>query len=113
LGFDSNNKATSLPNQINSNSIYSLQEEIGKYMKEITNEVSFLEERVNSISKNSQQKDVKPGQGKGNSKENENIEYFTNEINLFYNSIQSLRYLQTKIQADIFEVENKIRVLDR
>lgn len=108
LGFD-NNKGISLPNTINSSSIYSIQEEIGKYIKEITNEVSYLEERFNTISKNSQNKE-KDQKG---IKSNENIDHFTNEINLFYNSIQSLRYLQSKIQADIVEVENKIQVLDR
>lgn len=105
---EENNKQTNIV-QNNTENIYKLEEDINKYVNSINDQVNDLEERIKKS--NLAENDLKDKITKLSIESN--TEEINNELNVFYNSLQNLKYLQTKIGIEIKEAESRINSLDK
>ena len=105
---EENNKQVNIaPN--NTEDIYKLEKDINSYVTNINDQVNELEERIkkSNLAENKLKEKINKLSIESNTEE------INNELNVFYNSLQNLKYLQTKIGIEIKEAENRINSMDK
>lgn len=105
---EENNKQVNIvPN--NTEDIYKLEKDINNYVTNINDQVNELEERIkkSNLAENNLKDKINKLSIESNTEE------INNKLNVFYNSLQNLKYLQTKIAIEIKEAESRINSMDK